>query len=74
MANPKRKLPAPALVDPNQRYTMPEAAAILRQSLAKTYLDVRRGELRILKDGSRTYAPGSELVRRSTLPAEQSAA
>lgn len=74
MSNAKRKPPAPAALDPNSRYTIPEAAAALRQSVAKTYLDIKRGQLRIIKDGTRTYAPGSELIRRCTLPSEHSAA
>lgn len=70
----KRKIQAPAFIDPNSRYTIPEAAAALRQSVAKTYLDIKRGQLRIIKDGTRTYAPGVELIRRCTLPPEQQSA
>lgn len=74
MASPKRKISPPGVVDPNQRYTVPESSATLRQSVAKTYLDIKNGRLRVIKDGTRTYVPGVELIRRSTLPAEQSAA
>lgn len=59
----------PPLVDPNQRYTIKEANAILRQSHAKTYCDIKNGLLRVIKDGTRTYVPGTEIIRRSTLPA-----
>lgn len=55
-------------VDPRQRYEVPEASAYLRQSVAKTYLDIKNGKLRILKDGWRSFVPGSEIVRLSTLP------
>jgi len=68
---PERKarqiLPA---LDPFQRYTVPEANALLRQSNAKTYQQIKAGELRTIRDGGRTYIPGSEIVRRSTLPIE----
>jgi len=56
-------------VDPHQRYEIPEASAYLRQSVAKTYIDIRAGKLRILKDGWRSFVPGTEIIRRSTLPA-----
>lgn len=55
-------------VDPNQRYGIDEANAYLRQSRAKTYNDIAAGALKVIKDGKRTYIPGSEIVRRSTLP------
>ncbi len=55
-------------VDPHQRYEISEASAYLRQSVAKTYLDIKAGKLRILKDGWRSFVPGSEIIRRSTLP------
>jgi hypothetical protein len=54
-------------LDLNQRYTIDEGSAYLRQSRAKTYKDINAGKLRILKDGSRTYIPGSEIAKRSLL-------
>ena len=65
----KPKPVAPLFVDANQRYDLLLASAILRQSRAKTYIDIRRGVLRVIRDGGRVYAPGSELIRLSTLPA-----
>ena len=59
-------------IDPHQRYEIPEASAYLRQSIAKTYIDIKAGKLRILKDGSRSFVPGAEIIRRSTLPTHQS--
>ena len=56
-------------LDPLQRYSIPETNALLRQSNARTYQQIKAGELRVIKDGGRTYIPGSEIVRRSTLPA-----
>jgi len=49
------------------RYTVPQASALLGQSRAKTYCDLRDGQLRAIKDGQRTYIPGSEIARRSRL-------
>jgi hypothetical protein len=61
----------PATIDANQRYAIPEANQVLRQSNAKTYLDIKAGKIRVIRDGGRTYIPGSELIRLSTLPALQ---
>jgi hypothetical protein len=61
------RLPA---VDPHQRYEIPEASAYLRQSVAKTYVDIKGGKLKIIKDGSRAFVPGVEIIRRSTLEAD----
>lgn len=55
--------------DERLRYTIPEASLLLRQSRAKTYIDIRNGNLRVIRDGKRVYIPGSEIVRRSTLAA-----
>jgi ribosomal protein L17 len=54
-------------VDSHQRYEIPEASAYLRQSVAKTYVDIKGGKLRIIKDGARAFVPGTEIIRRSTL-------
>ena len=59
------KLPA---LDPNQRYEIPEASAYLRQSVAKTYCDIKAGKIRIIKDGGRSFMPGVEIIRCSSLP------
>jgi excisionase family DNA binding protein len=54
-------------LDPLQRYTVPEASAYLRQSKSKTYQDIANGVLSVLKDGRRTYVPGSEIAARSRM-------
>jgi hypothetical protein len=54
-----------------QRYSIPETNALLRQSNARTYEQIKAGELRVIRDGGRTYVPGSEIARRSTLPATE---
>jgi hypothetical protein len=56
-------------VDPSQRYTIVEANLYLRQSRAKTYQDIAQGKLVPIKDGSRVYIPGSQIIQRSTLAA-----
>jgi hypothetical protein len=66
---PKRKqyqVPPGLILDCNQRYSVPESAAILRQSVAKTWKDIREGKLQPIRDGARTYVRGAELIRRST--------
>lgn len=68
MEHRKRKVrPVPPL-EPHRRYTVPAASELLSQSRAKTYLDIRAGTLAFIKDGRRTYIPGTEIIRRSTLP------
>ena len=52
-------------LDPQQRYTVEEANSYLRQSRAKTYQDISAGLIRTIKDGRRTYIPGSEIIARS---------
>jgi hypothetical protein len=58
-------LSLPAL-DLRQRYTIPEASLYLRQSVAKTYLEIAAGRLKVLKSGSRSYVHGTEIARAST--------
>lgn len=60
-------------LDPLQRYEINEAAALLRCCRARVYTKIARGELRAIKDGRRTYVPGSEIVRVSALAAAASA-
>lgn len=54
-----------APLDQMQRYTIEEAIAYLRTSRASIYNLINAGELRVLKEGKRTYVPGSEIARRS---------
>ncbi len=53
-------------LDINQRYTITETNAYLRQSRAKTYQDISAGKLTVIKDGRRTYVPGRVIAERST--------
>ena len=58
-------------LDANQRYTIPESAQYLRVSRAYVYQLLARGELLSITDGKRRYIPGSQIIRRSTLPAHK---
>lgn len=60
-------------LDMNQRYSIPEATAYLRQSRAKTYVDIRTGKLPVLKDGKRTYVTGRVIAARSGADVEAAA-
>lgn len=62
-----KRVPRPAVVDPNQRYTLAETHAVLGQSHVKTFRDIKRGVLQTVKDGRRRYVLGSELIRRCRL-------
>lgn len=64
---PKRyEIPPGLILDARQRYDIREASAILRQSVTKTWKDIREGKLHTLKDGARTYVSGASLINRST--------
>lgn len=55
----------PAVIDKNRRYDIRTASALLAQSRSKTYNDITAGLLAVIKDGTRSYIHGSELIRRS---------
>jgi excisionase family DNA binding protein len=65
---PKMALPP---IDPLQRYTVEESCAYLRTSRQSVHNLIKSGDLRVIKEGRRCYVPGSEIARRSTLPAAQ---
>ena len=46
-------VPRPAVIDPNQRYSLAETHAALAQSYVKTFQDIKRGMLQTIKDGRR---------------------
>ncbi len=63
-----QKLPTPlSPLDARQRYSVDEGIAYLRESRSRLYEKIASGELKIIKDGRRTYVPGSELIRLSRL-------
>ena len=54
-----------APLDVNQRYAIREAAEYLRISRARLYQKIAAGEIRLLKDGRRSYVPGSAIAAAS---------
>jgi hypothetical protein len=60
---PQRTAP-PLTVDPNQAYSMPEAAAIRRECRAQTYKAIKAGKLLTFKRGRRRYCMGAELIAK----------
>lgn len=59
---PQRIVP-PLTVDPNQRYNIGEAAAILRICRARLYQLVGDGSVQSFKEGKRRFFSGAELIR-----------
>ncbi len=53
-------------VDINRRYDVFTACAYLGISRVRLYSKLKAGEIRPLKDGGRTFIPGSEIIRLST--------
>ena len=54
-------------MDVAQRYTIKEATSYLRISHASIYKEINARRLRVLKNGKRTFVPGSEIARLSRL-------
>jgi hypothetical protein len=61
--------PVRPLVD-NERYTLNEAVTYLRHSPWLLAQRIRAGEIKTIKEGKRVYVPGSELLRMTTLSAD----
>jgi hypothetical protein len=68
-----KKTAAPAVIDPNQRYSLAETFAALRVSPATGFKLIKQGKLRVIREGRRTFGPGSELIRLSRLPEQAGA-
>ena len=54
-----------APLDANQRYDIDEAARYLRISRARLYQKISAGEIRLIKDGRRSFVPGSVIKAAS---------
>lgn len=54
-------------VDVAQRYTIKEATSYLRISHASIYKEINACRIRVIKQGKRTFVPGSEISRLSRL-------
>jgi predicted site-specific integrase-resolvase len=57
------------LIDPLRRYDVNTALALLGISRKTFYEDIRDGRIATIKDRKRRFVPGSEIVRRSAVPA-----
>lgn len=55
--------------NPLLRYTVEESLQLLKISRATFYANISDGTLKIIKDRGRTFVPGSEIVRHSSLAA-----
>ena len=67
-ARQRNNTPQPvADFNPLLRFTVSEAAGLLRQSVSKTWVDIREDKLKVIREGGRVFVPGSEIVRRSSL-------
>ena len=58
---------------PPLRYAVPEAAAIIRKSVAGVYIAAKQGRIKIVKDGRRSYITRAELERYAATCDEQAA-
>ncbi len=54
-------------LDVFQRYTITQTSWYLKQCESKTFADIKAGRIKTIKDGRRTYIPGSEIAARSCL-------
>lgn len=53
-------------LDAFRRYPIDDSAEYLGCSRVHLYKKVKAGELRIIKDGRRSYIPGADLIAAST--------
>jgi hypothetical protein len=65
-----QRIVAPVVIDPNQDFSVDEAAAIRRCCRAQIYKDLKAKPPRLVafKRGRRTYISGAELIRRAGAP------
>jgi hypothetical protein len=69
LKNPNRasvkRVPRPAVIDPNQRYSLAETHAALGHSHSTTFKLIREGKLQTLRSGRRRFVSGAEIIRVS---------
>lgn len=53
-------------LDVLRRYSVELASAYLGISRSRLYEHIQSGEISVIKDGKRTFVPGSEIARMST--------
>jgi hypothetical protein len=61
------KVSRPNRIDPNQGYSIEEGAAASNCSRSWLYVLIKKGEIRVKKNGRRTTVPGSEIIKLNTL-------
>lgn len=54
--------------DPRLRYCIPTGARLLSVSSSWTWAKIARGDILVIRDGARTFIPGSEIERLSRVP------
>jgi excisionase family DNA binding protein len=57
-----------APLDANRRYAVDAACGYLSISRSRFYEKVAAGEVRVVKDGKRTFVPGTEIARLCRAP------
>jgi excisionase family DNA binding protein len=68
---PSQKKPNIGPIDIHQRYSITEAAALLRASVPTVYKHIRAGRLETFTEGKRRYATGRGIAVLSLPPAER---
>ncbi|GEM_PF-4842180 len=69
-ATAPRKIKGSVLLplDISQRYSIEEAARYLRTSRWSVFQLLKNNQIQRIKQGKRTFIPGSEIARLSTIP------
>jgi hypothetical protein len=70
----QRRAQRPAIIDPNQFYSVPEYAAASDKSTAAGWLDVRAKRVNVVRDGTRVKVLGAEIIRANQEQAARSSA
>jgi hypothetical protein len=60
---------SPPVLDTAQRYSVPEALALLRTSRRSLYVLISEGRIRPIKQGRRTFISGASIAALSQAPA-----
>lgn len=65
---PKSTAPRSEFFDPRLRYSIPKAAELLHAGTSTIWARIAAGSIAVIRDGGRTYVPGSEVERLSRAP------
>ena len=66
----ERRALRPAVIDPNQFYSIEETAAARDQSVARAWDDIRNNRLRATRDGKRVKVLGAHIIAANLAQAE----